>query len=375
MHRIQLLPVVDHPVPAVASDARPLNRLSVRKLINYLAVQCGGKGAQIGQLLRCHRIIHFCEIYAKLRIGRHLFRWGLILRRSCLTVAEVGQIYVHAAPDACHRSLAGILPHRMGSAVGGGRCLRIGLLRILRHPYPVSAPQCIHVPLRASFHFISGSVKHGSIACRRNRIQKRAGDVRPLFDSQAVLPAVRRLEIFTVISDRIGDLISGDKIRHPGGFLLRLFLRHRRRKEISAHKNPVLRSLLQIITGSRIFINDSRHLGPVTHADHGELHTGLRHLFPVDGALILGHVDAKRHLVGFSLRLRRSVQIHGCPAARSGSIGSSLRILLIVHASYLGRHGGLHRAFLLRFCLLRRFGLFCFLPAFGFRSRFLRRRF
>ena len=166
MHRIQLLPVVNHPVPAVASDSCPLYRLSVRELINHLAVQCGGKGTQVGQLLRRHRVVHFRKVYAKLRIGRHLFHRRLILRLSRLAVAEVSQIYVHASPDARHRSLAGILPHRVGSAVGGRRRLRIRPLRILGHPYPVPAPQGIHVPLGVSFHLISGSVKHGSIARR-----------------------------------------------------------------------------------------------------------------------------------------------------------------------------------------------------------------
>ncbi len=101
-------------------------------------------------------------------------------------------------------------------------------------------------------------------------------------------------------------VIENGVVQHPAvqrpvaalGLLLRFGLVYGLRKEIHAHLQPRVAGIGEVLFEHGVLDQVSRSaVAPVADADDDEAHAGFFDLVPVQPGLILGHVDAKGHVV------------------------------------------------------------------------------
>ena len=188
------------------------------------------------------------------------------------------------------------------SGVAGNRCLGIGLGGVLGHPDFIVLFDPLRFPPVLQLAF--GGVEHAGIAQLFDFLQKGQGYVCPLFLGHGLLAAVLVVKAFAVVDDGVGNGVFGNQLRHPPGFLLRLFFGDGGGEEIAPHGDAGLAALLQIIPGVAVLDNGALSRGAVAQADHGKLGAGPGQSLPIDGALVLGHVHPHKdpfHLFGLPL--------------------------------------------------------------------------
>ena len=145
-----------------------------------------------------------------------------------------------------------------------------------------------------------GSVHAGLVAQLLHPLAEGDGALGAVLNTQTVgaAGAVRGGGGLGVIEDGV--------VQHPAiqspvaaiGLLLRLGLVHGLRKEIHAHLQPRVAGVGKVLLEHGVLDQVSRSaVAPVADADDDEAHPGLFDLVPVQPGLILGHIDAKSHIV------------------------------------------------------------------------------
>ena len=146
-------------------------------------------------------------------------------------------------------------------------------------------------------------------------------------------------------------VIEDGVVQHPAvqrpvaaiGLLLCLGLVHGLRKEIHAHLQPRVAGVGEVLLEHGVLDQVSRSaVAPVADADDDEAHARLFDLVPVQPGLILGHVDAKGHVVLFNAVGIEIIQLAVNGAQAGDFFVGVLRI--VVGLAVLGAPAGVGRS-------------------------------
>ena len=147
-------------------------------------------------------------------------------------------------------------------------------------------------------------------------------------------------------------VVEDGVVQHPAiqspvaglGLLLRFGLVHGLRKEIHAHLQPRIAGVGEVLLEHGILDQISRSaVAPVADADDDEAHAGFFDLVPVQPGLILGHVDAKGHIVLFNAVGIEIIQL-AVNGAQTGDLFVGV-LRVVVGLAVLGAPAGVHRLF------------------------------
>ena len=191
-----------------------------------------------------------------------------------------------------------------------------------------------------------GGVHAGLVAQRLHPLAEGDGALGTVLSAQTVgaAGAARGGGSLGVVEDGV--------VQHPAvqrpvaglGLFLRFGLVHGLRKEIHAHLQPRIAGVGEVLFEHGILDQVSRSaVAPVADADDDEAHAGFFDLVPVQPGLILGHVDAKSHIV-----LLNAVGVEIIQLAVNGAQTGDLFVgvlRVVVGLAVLGAPAGVHRLF------------------------------
>ena len=94
----------------------------------------------------------------------------------------------------------------------------------------------------------------------------------------------------------VGDVVALDPLQGLAGLLQGLFHGDGLGVEVDAHLQPFLQGTVDIVGKVGVLVDVALGVTPVAHPDHGEVHTGVGHLLPVNESLVGG--DVHPHIAG-----------------------------------------------------------------------------
>ena len=237
------------------------------------------------------------KLHQRFCVRIHMLRCLPVLRIRGIRITKICHIHVHRTGNACNRSLVRTLPHRIIPRIFRFLRLRVRCHQILCHPYLKAIFNPTGLPLALRLQLILRRIKHRGISSVINFLHKSNCKVRALRIRKVVLSALCIIKAFAIECNRIGDLVLRNIICCPVCFLYGFLLGHCRGKEINAHLNAIRLRLLHIILCIGVRRDLTRLQCPVTCPYHGKLHSGCRHLTPVNRPLITRYVNSKRSLI------------------------------------------------------------------------------